>query len=321
VELLPANSNTSPEGAQAWGDAGSVAEVGPDADARAAGAAEPDWHGSDNVIVMPVAHPGAERPGGAGDNGAPRGNGDTIVADPAGPRERAGTPRHVGYADILAHAIAMPGPQDDELAGEERETALGAVQQDVPADKAVVPPPLPEAAVTGAAVASSNADHVVEGVVDSGDGRADVGARMNVRITQRTADFEIPLSAMSQGQPITFLKSGAKITFAEPQIEALDAAQPSADDRLRLEFDDYAKADVIDAVIDEGGASCHDRADMDHQPAAPRMADTVVRLEDLDEDEDVEGGEFPSWGVRGDLPSEDDLVEISRRFAPVRQAE
>jgi hypothetical protein len=60
---------------------------------------------------------------------------------------------------------------------------------------------------------------------------------------------------------------------------------------------------------------------MDHQPAAPRMADTVVRLEDLDEDEDVEGGEFPSWGVRGDLPSEDDLVEISRRFAPVRQAE
>ena len=321
VELLPANSNTSPAGAQAWGDAGSVAEVGPDADARAAGAAEPDWHGSDNVIVMPVAHPGAERPGGAGDNGAPRGNGDTIVADPAGPRERAGTPRHVGYADILAHAIAMPGPQDDALAREERETALGAVQQDVPADKAVVPPPLPEAMVTGAAVASSNLDHVAEGVVDRGDGRGDVGARMNVRITQRTADFEIPLSAMSQGQPITFLKSGAKITFAEPQIEALDAAQPSADDRLRLEFDDYAEADVIDAVIDEGGASCHDRADMDHQPAAPRMADTVVRLEDLDEDEDVEGGEFPSWGVRGDLPSEDDLVEISRRFAPVRQAE
>ncbi len=270
---------------------------------------------------MPVAHPGAERPGGAGDHGAPRGNGDNFVVDPAGHVERGGTARHVGYADILAHAIAMPGPQDDALAGEDRETALGVTQQDVPAAKAVVPPPLPEAVVTGDAVASSTVDHVAEGVVDSGDRRADVGARMNVRITQRTADFEIPLSAMSQGQPITFLKSGAKITFAEPQIEALDAAQPSADDRLRLEFDDQAEADVIDAVIDEGDVSGHDGADMDHQPASPRMADTVVRLEDLDEDEDVEGGEFASWGARGDLPSEDDLVEISRRFAPVRQAE
>jgi hypothetical protein len=325
VELLPANSNISPDGGEGWIDAASGV------DDLATATAGPGWPGSDNVIVMPVAQPAAERHGGTSDNGAPRGNADGSVGNPAayptanptgnpvGHGERTAATRDAGYTDILAHAIAMPGPRDAEETGAENERAWDVLKRGAPSDEKPVPPPLPETAVSTRAVTPS-AELAAERVSEPANGEDGVGARMNVRITQRTADFEIPLTAMSQGQPIEFLKSGAKITFSEPEIDALDVDGQQGHGQLRLDFDERAQAAVLDVVIDETDDLVRDAAGMADEPAARQVADTVVQIEDLDRD-DIAVAEFTSFGSRADLPSEDDLVEISRRFAPARQAE
>jgi hypothetical protein len=326
VELLPANSNILPEGAETLGDADADDEV------LAAGNAEADRPGSDNVIVMPVVQPGAERHGGTSDNGAPRGTADGFVANPitnptgntagnpTGLGGRAAATRDAGYTDILAHAIAMTGPRDEEVTREENEPAWAEVKHDMTSDGKPVPPPLPETVVS-ASVVPPSAELAEERASEPANGEDVVGARMNVRITQRTADFEIPLTAMSHGQPIDFLKSGAKITFSEPEINVLDLDGQQGHGQLRLDFDERAEAAVLDVVVDDTDDLIRDAADVADRPIVRRMADTVVQLEDLDRDDDVVVAEFPSFGLRADLPSEDDLVEISRRFAPARQAE
>ena len=313
VELLPANSNISPEGGEALTDADF------DDDALATDNVGPDWPRSDNVIVMPVAQPGAERHGGTSDNGAPSGNADSSAGNPAGRGGRTAATRDAGYTDILAHAIAMPGPRDEEAILDENEPAWDVLERDMPGDEKPVPPRLPETAVPASAVTPS-AELAADSVSEPANGEDGVGARMNVRITQRTADFEIPLTAMSQGQPIDFLKSGAKITFSEPEIDALDVDGQQGHGQLRLDFDDRAQAAVRDVVIDDTDDLVRDAADVADEPAVRQMVDTVVQLEDLDRD-DIAVAEFPSFGSRADLPSVDDLVEISRRFAPARQAE
>ena len=314
VELLPANSNTFAEAADIVA-ADDIAEVDgqwDQSDVR-------EGPGHDNVILMPLAPSGGRGDGYEGDlpwhgpvgqTGANR-----PVARPAGPREG-------GPGDALAQAIEMP-PEDTEESATELPDIKSADEDGFdggakPAPK-MTPPPLPVMAAPDRSAAEPVVERIEAELIAQDDvASGPVEARMNVRITQRTADFEIPFSMMSQGQPIAFVKHGAKVTFSDPMAELVSEEQAVADGQLRLDFvADREALRVPDLPRDAtGGEAVEPGVDDEVSPGFE-----VIRLDDLGAVEEDYSVSLPTFETRDDLPSEDDLVEISKRFAPLRRAE
>ncbi len=307
VELLPANSNT-------FAAAGEVPESDdadqPDGPWDRSGVREGSDH--DNVILMPIAPSGGR--GDGGESGVPR-HGPT---GPSGHVVRQAGPQDGGSSDSLAQAIKMP-PEDVAFELPDMSTAgeddlVGIAK----AETEMVPPPLP----VMTAPDRNSVEPVAEGFeaefISQDDVVSDpVEARMNVRITQRTADFEIPFSMMSQGQPVAFLKQGAKITFGDPVAALVSAEQVRADGQLRLDFADRADLRVPDLSSDAADANVVELAS--EEMVSPGFE--VIQLDDLGSNDEDYSGSLSTFDVRDDLPSEDDLVEISKRFAPLRRAE
>jgi hypothetical protein len=241
VDLMPANSNTSPQrpGGQSIGvTADSLSDTG--------GAA------SDNVILMPLpsANPTLE-PGPSAHSKQP-----AQAAD--------GTP----FTDILAHAIAEPADGADE--GDARATE--------PVNGGPVPTPVPTETPNSRQVETS----------------------MNVRIVQRTADFSIPMRATSNGQPIDFVRTGMNLG------PLMEVASPDPVDQLALNFQmpettDVKVSELLELESSEVPASSGDQQVFLLEPVADDEADDI---ELIDPDQ------------RLDDLSEDNLGEISRRFAP-----
>ena len=191
--------------------------------------------------------------------------------------------------------------------GEEEEAVSLSAGPEAPVGQGAMPPPLPHT-VSAHEDVTMSVDQVADGAVERKDAPDDVAARMTVRITQRTADFEIPLA-------------GAKIIFTEPEIEAIAVDQAKQNDQPRLNFNHRGGEALIDAAFDDD----EDANARDGAPDALAMvqdpAETIVDIEDLSNDEAGPAPDFPSYEARGDLPLEDDLLEISRRFAPARRVE
>jgi hypothetical protein len=329
--LLPANSNTFDvdEDEEGWDDDRFPAV---DAGGRDAGLAEA---GADNVIIMPIQPTGGRAEGVEG--WPPRGQ-----RAEGGPRPARGG--EAPFGDVLAHAIAMP-PAGAPLAERVAEEAVEATHSEEPEERAEPtptpvaasdrrPPPLPMARSgdvrsKDAVVAAGDEMAAVKGAASG----AAAAGRMNVRITQRTADFEIPISAMSQGQPIAFLKRGAKITFAEPEVEIVQDGRVFTDDQLRLDFDRRGEAvaveaengdDRLEVVAGEGAAVALEAREGQFGAGtvtAPVEGERVIALGELDREGDADAGAAIAEWRRTDLPSEADLVEISKRFAPQRRGE
>jgi hypothetical protein len=279
VDLLPANSNTSPSRISA--------------EDHSAAAADGDRAGesiaSDNVIVMPRPSNSAAEPQQVSLDRQPSAaiNIGPVNAsgEPAGGPASALAERETGYADVLARAISVPDGQT--AANNEPQPDQPNVQTAAdPVIERQMPPPLPKPAPKAA------------------------NAGMNVRITQRTADFNIPISAVTSvtngAQPIEFIRGGVQAVFAQP--EALEIER----DQLALDFRHE------DVIVEEQST-----ANGDAEASGEAAQDDTVLL--LDAPEDIEDAEFLTVAERqdgsGELITDDELEQISRRFAPKRQAE
>ncbi|MFY0612234.1 MAG: hypothetical protein JXQ99_11950 [Hyphomicrobiaceae bacterium] len=269
VDLLPANSNTSPSHVEA-SDVHSPAPY--ERDDANPGVKRDD---SDNVILMPP------RP-------APPPIEDAI-SDYALPVRQKPIADAVPYTDILAHAIATPNeePESDAQAEYEPSQAPSVAARMQSIEEPVVEP----------AVLPDNA--YAQPVQEPG-----IETSMNVRITQRTADFQIPISGTSNGQPIEFVRAGMRTTFGTQGSDQLQDA--SAQDQLALDF----KAD-------------HGIMEMQPAPKPKAIAagDQVIVAEVITPDFDtaqIDGDDASpgNIGAPDHVLSDDALGAISRRFAP-----
>ncbi len=272
VGLMPANSNTSPAYASPAGD---------DMQAHYERDGDPGDQAADNVILMPLpsgysAQDDAEEPS------------QSLRSAQAGDA----TP----FTDILARAIATP-LEDSTLDS-----------QVIPG--AEVPPPLPRMEWTAA-------DSVVEPIVAIQKKNVDqIGDRnietsMNVRITQRTADFQIPMHATSNGQPVEFIRSGMRTAFGPQGTQ--DAEHVLSHDQLALDF--KAQDDGLE-MVPEPMTLAVDADD-------PKLPVSVIALPEADSIEEnfVEGEIVNRGSARTSTLDEGALEEISRRFAPKHERE
>ena len=176
VDLMPANSNTSPAHAS---------PVEADMQAHYERDGNLDDQASDNVILMPL----------------PSGHStQDDAAEPSQSLRSAQVGDTAPFTDILARAIATP-------------------LEDSTLDSQVVPEadaPLPALPKMEWKAAGSVAEPIAATQEMSVDqiGDRNIETSMNVRITQRTADFQIPMHATSNGQPVEFIRSGMRTAFA-----------------------------------------------------------------------------------------------------------
>ena len=143
----------------------------------------------------------------------------------------------------------------------------------------MVPPPLPAQFVP----AASGRDENLE-------------ARMNVRITHRTADFQIPIQATSGGQSFDFLRAGMQSALGS------EALRVENTDQLALDFE---LTEVVTAA-----------EPVERLEAITLDADAIIEARDDDAVAEVVRGRSRNGAL-----SHNDLEEISRRFAPQRQPE
>ncbi len=281
VELLPANSNTSP---------GSV---------------------HDNVIRMPRPAMPQSPP--------PVPTSPLAKAKPGMPAEDVDAP----YTEALAHAIRMP-EADAGLAA-----APAAAEEANDEVIYVAPAPVPALTDLETTQQPAEGEPTMAEVCDQLERREaqtvpDLAATsMSVRITQRTADFEIPVHATFKGQPAEVLRAGMRATL----LAAHQAENGSSEFALDLEAvpvdagvangDRAPIAGDVLAISDQTGGESSAVAVVSGaagEAATAALADEIQMLpfEDVGDFEEV--GPEPAAGA-GAL-SERDLEEISRRFAP-----
>ena len=274
VDLLPANSNTSPI-------RGPVERhAAPDID-RTFEAAE---RGQDNVTLA-ARETLSEMPAAAGLDGL-----DNVIVMPR-PGATAGSSAAEGKIETAGSMPSLgSGPVSGSTSG-----SLSGVK--------MMPPPLPSQPVSW--LAESNAGE-------------DLQASMNVRITQRTADFQIPVRRFGGAGPSdligTGVRTGVRTAFA------FEADVLPDDDQLALDFQAQVPVQKSDNTI----LIADDRAEaVPHVGAADAIRDDVVTVRLSAEEE--EPSEAFSYAARGNDEamglSDDDLEEISRRFAPKRHVE
>lgn len=244
VDLMPANSNTSP----ASGAAQTTAA--PEVDKELAKAVDPT---SDNVIVM--------RPPPVED--AP--------AAPVPPVQATAHGDHAPLTDILARAMAAP-----------------------------VAEPQPSASAPTDATSAPQSG-VVEPVVEQPAADRNIETSMNVRITQRTADFQIPMQATSNGHPVEFLRTGMRTAFGQGNAPDVPPALPQ--DQMALDF--RAHDSTLDLSVEPA------TGDVDTEAPVALLTPPPIDVE-------VEEVTPVSRPGRSRALDEDALEEISRRFAPMR---
>ncbi|MFT7576691.1 MAG: hypothetical protein ACI9XZ_003081 [Alphaproteobacteria bacterium] len=247
VDLLPANSNTSPAHSR------EAAHFERSSDANATGDAA-----ENNVILMPLPSPTAVSDG---------------AIDPHQSHAvQSGEPAL--YTDALAHAIAMPHQS--------------------PAPRAVVEPELAEVGPT----------IVIEPMPEQ-----KLATSMNVRITQRTADFQIPVSASSNGQPMEFIRAGMNATILPNGSNSVETSHHH--NQLALDLPSH------DVSSDQSTLSI-EADDIEEVNATT----SLFALPIVDVDPEIEDLAIISrGGVGAGALDEDELEEISRRFAPKRGGE
>jgi hypothetical protein len=331
VELLPANSNTGPHGRRRGAETdaepaftairdGQIGVWGSDV---ASGEPAP----RDNIIPLPMLAPLAGRPT-PGGGGEPRAHVGAATAARAGGDEPRGA-----FTDILARAIAVSsepvahgpvrvrdaapdlGPEfAPDLPAETANAAavdMAAPQDafDEEADQAVTMAVARAAGRQPAATSDGMTDMLssdgfarsVE--VSLAGGLGPLEAHMSVLITQPAPDFQIPLKAMSDGQPIAFLKTGARITVSEPGLVE------GGDEQFQPEF----QAEDVD-FAELSAREVPPRFDAAEQDArrASGFVDAVTNRDDV---------VMIPYEQRHEVLSEEEVVEISKRFAPVRKGE
>lgn len=250
VDLMPANSNTSPASVNGQGAPDPAPSVG---DEQASAGTDPS---SDNVIVMrPPAVPVED-----------------VDTGPAQPVHTATPGESAPLTDILARAMAAPvAEQRADSAAQTQSPPVGTTQP------------------------------VIEPTIDR-----NIETSMNVRITQRTADFQIPMQATSNGQPVEFLRTGMRTAFG--QDSAPEAASDLSQDQLALDLQSR-EDDVLNLSVEPAADDVDDEAPV--ALLSPPQIDAEV--------EDATPAVVRPNG-RGRALDEDTLEEISRRFAPMRDA-
>lgn len=256
VDLLPANSNTTPHSMDQQISA--LDEGGATAD-RSAGSAQPVGADEastdiDNVIMMP-------RPTAPASDEEARVEPEVPALDSAAPR----------YTDVLANAMATSNAAPVSGMGDVEDSLNSpaiAIEQ-------TAPPPLPASFI-----------HTLESASN-----LDEEENVNVRITERTADFQIPMRRPANGHFVEHAREAVQTVIAM-EGDGADAPKPLTQTAL-IDVDDARMAP----------------ADYDFMPSDDVEADYA---------DDVYAR---SVKERSTLLSDDDLEEISRRFAPRRQAE
>ena len=268
VDLLPANSNTSPV-------AGGGKEPPPSWERGGYKAEDPSV---DNVILMPL----------------PSGNpaqDDAVEPPPSDPS--ASSAATAPLTDMLARAMSHPPEVESLDDGDASPAAVNGPMQREP-ELEVAPAPQEQAVER--------------------PGKQDVSASMNVRITQRTADFQIPLSATPNGAPVEFVRSGMRAAFAGPG--GMEQVQ-SSNDQDQLALDLMAEDEGAEQVRQTEQMLKIEPPQVADQPAwaAPdvlRAGAPVI---------DVEAEPIGRDPGRPSALDEVDLEDISRRFAPKRNVE
>lgn len=263
VDLLPANSNTSPAAGASMGVDESQ-EHGRDR------AADPS---SDNVILMPL-------PSGHLSQDTPVETSQIAASDVA--------EAHVPLTDVLARAMS----QSPEAAVLNEGHPVVATPPDHPVEAEQTP--------------------VLQEKFPNELKDQDLSASMNVRITHRTADFQIPMHVTSNGSPVEFIRSGMRAAFAEPTVEPVSS--PISHDQLTLDLS--AEDGPIDANTAPAKRELEVAPDTDvsplPQPNNRRGDDAAI---------DVEFEMMDRGRGRSRVLDEGELQDISRRFAPKRIAE
>jgi len=219
---------------------------------------------SDNVILMPL----------------PSGHSEVESEPSAQLKPPASTVAAPSYTDILAHAISEP--DGEYIAAGQKD---GEPHQDGSTLAGLVEP------VRSVSVSETT---------DETAGNHTVATSMNVRIVQRTADVQIPMQAMSNGQTIDFVRTGINMGPLV-QTTALETV-----DQLALDFQ----------IPETGSVDEPDALELDAFEGPGSQADQpVVLLEAVAADDPGDAGLIENNKSLDDL-SEVELEEISRRFAP-----
>jgi len=127
--------------------------------------------------------------------------------------------------------------------------------------------------------------------------------RMTVRITQRTADFEIPTGTSQNGHPIEIVRAGMHSAFTTRQHQ--DAPAREAPSPQALQNDPQPAIPGPSAA--DGDATVLEPLDL---KAEPDLATILEPEETVAE---------PLETVHAPFPEDTDIEEISRRFAPQRE--
>lgn len=291
VDLFPANSNTSPYRPRAERDIERSSIVrseetawrddGPEARATEGWSGGEADTASDNVIPMP-------RPGGpAGAHSA------TPVSFDMRPTNGEDTPAYTEALILALGAVAETGN------GVTAET-----KNDEPVK--MMPPPVPAHAKSrsdgqGQGFASSLAPDVLDPV--------GLETSMNVRITQRTADFQMPMSSFSNSRQADWVRSGMRSALA------IEVKEFESVDQLALDFQTDGN-DGKELLTGDLPATIRLSAEDEVVAHAPLL----TLLEPIKSDDQLLLDEH-AGGEVFDQFSDADLEEISRRFAPARQGD
>ncbi len=205
--------------------------------------------------------------------------------------------------ETLDNVIPMPRPIAPA-------PSPGETSWHVPDHREPMTPPAPEAHIQ--ATVRERADVTVSelptGILPQG--------AVNVRITQKTADFQLPLSTVAAGHTIQMLKSRMNVDLLDaPVTETEPAPEIGLATESRPNLVTPAQiAPEEQAVILLGDESVRAPA-----PEQETVASDIVELLDPPPaDADIDDGVY--FGSRVPEP-EDELEQLSRRFAPRRSGD
>ena len=207
------------------------------------------------------------------------------------------------------NVIPMPRLQPEE-ARPAPQSEIEAVVAEQPSAKPK-PPPLPVEPLSAPPERIADEPAVQEAAASEAEQLMETS--MNVRITQRTADFEIPLTVAAHDQTMAFLRAGMNASLNSPSHAEVPTSQLTFD--LEAEPASDARGEASQDVILLG----HDEERRGTSEPG-NSSDLPVELLDPPAEEEVPQ---PIEVVRREpgQPSDDRLEEISRRFAPRRNGE